>query len=176
MTLQHTRPTAAAVAIITAMGAALAGCAQQAPMALACEPNQRALVRQVVTNGAPQTELRCETAGPSAMAASASMTTPATAIPIGYAQAPLADARLVPASYTLPPTAATERVAYQPARERRVVSRPKRSVAKSAVIIGSSAGVAAGIGAAIGGKKGAGIGALVGGGGAALWDQLTRNK
>jgi len=53
---------------------------------------------------------------------------------------------------------------------------PKRSLAKSAVIIGSSAGVGAGVGAAIGGKKGAGIGALIGGGGAAIWDQITRRK
>jgi hypothetical protein len=49
-------------------------------------------------------------------------------------------------------------------------------VKKSAIIIGSSAGVGAGVGAAVGGKKGAGIGALIGGGGAALWDQITRRK
>jgi hypothetical protein len=70
---------------------------------------------------------------------------------------------------------APQRVSYQPARER-VVRQPARSVKKSAVIIGSSAGVGAGVGALIGGKKGAGIGALVGGGGAALWDQITRRK
>ena len=45
---------------------------------------------------------------------------------------------------------------------------------KSAVIIGSSAGVGAGVGAAMGGKKGALIGAAIGGGGAAIWDQVTR--
>jgi hypothetical protein len=56
------------------------------------------------------------------------------------------------------------------------VSRPTRSVKKSAIIIGSSAGVGAGVGAAIGGKKGAGIGALIGGGSAAVWDQITRRK
>ena len=47
-------------------------------------------------------------------------------------------------------------------------------VKKSAIIIGSSAGAGAGVGAAIGGKKGALIGAAIGGGGATLWDQLTR--
>jgi hypothetical protein len=67
------------------------------------------------------------------------------------------------------------RASYQRA-ERVVVRQPKRSVKKSAIIIGSSAGVGAGIGAAVGGKKGAGIGALLGGGGAALWDQMTRRK
>jgi hypothetical protein len=49
-------------------------------------------------------------------------------------------------------------------------------VKKSAIIIGSSAGVGAGVGAAVGGKKGALIGAAIGGGGAAIWDQITRRK
>jgi hypothetical protein len=51
-----------------------------------------------------------------------------------------------------------------------------RSWQKSAVIIGSSAGVGAGVGAAVGGKKGALIGAAIGGGGAAIWDQATRRR
>ena len=33
-----------------------------------------------------------------------------------------------------------------------------------------------GVGAAVGGKKGALIGAAIGGGGAAIWDQITRRK
>jgi hypothetical protein len=49
-------------------------------------------------------------------------------------------------------------------------------VKKSAIIIGSSAGVGAGVGAAVGGKKGALIGAAIGGGGAAIWDQITRRN
>jgi hypothetical protein len=52
----------------------------------------------------------------------------------------------------------------------------RRTVKKSAIIIGSSSGVGAGVGAAVGGKKGALIGAVIGGGGAALWDQVTRRK
>jgi hypothetical protein len=57
----------------------------------------------------------------------------------------------------------------------REVERPRgRSWQKSAVIIGSSAGIGAGVGAAVGGKKGALIGAAVGGGSAAIWDQATR--
>jgi len=55
-------------------------------------------------------------------------------------------------------------------------TKPRRSVTKSAVIIGSSAGVGAGVGAAVGGKKGALVGALIGGGGATLWDQITRRQ
>jgi hypothetical protein len=54
--------------------------------------------------------------------------------------------------------------------------RKTRSVAKSAIIIGSSAGIGAGVGAAAGGKKGALIGAAIGGGGATIWDQVTRRK
>jgi hypothetical protein len=69
----------------------------------------------------------------------------------------------------------------RPVRTRQVVYdeqpvRRTRSVKKSAVIIGSSAGVGAGVGAAVGGKKGALIGAAIGGGGAAIWDQVTRRK
>jgi len=51
-----------------------------------------------------------------------------------------------------------------------------RSVKKSAIIIGSSAGIGAGLGGAISGKKGALIGAALGGGGAAIWDQMTRRN
>jgi hypothetical protein len=51
-----------------------------------------------------------------------------------------------------------------------------RSVKKSAIIIGSSAGIGAGVGAAVSGKKGALIGAAIGGGGAAIWDQMTRRN
>jgi hypothetical protein len=51
-----------------------------------------------------------------------------------------------------------------------------RSWQKSAVIIGSSAGIGAGVGAAAGGKKGALIGAAIGGGASAIWDQVTRGK
>ena len=65
----------------------------------------------------------------------------------------------------------TDQVVYD---ERPV--RKTRSVAKSAIIIGSSAGAGAGVGAAVGGKKGASIGAAIGGGGATLWDQVTRRK
>ena len=93
---------------------------------------------------------------------------------------PLDNTRLV--RTTNPQQVVTREVAprtvtrYQPVPERVVVRQPKRSVKKSAVIIGSSAGVGAGLGAAFGGKKGAGIGALLGGGGAAIWDQITRRQ
>ena len=49
-------------------------------------------------------------------------------------------------------------------------------VKKSALIIGSSAGIGAGVGAAVKGKKGALIGAAIGGGAATVWDQATRRR
>lgn len=107
--------------------------------------------------------------------------TNAYAQPVNYAQPvsdtqPLANTRFVPANQVVTRDVAPARVVYRRAPERRAVSRPKRSVGTSALIIGSSAAGGAGIGALIGGKKGAGIGALAGGGAAALWDQITRRK
>ena len=42
--------------------------------------------------------------------------------------------------------------------------------------IGEGATTGAELGAVLGGKKGAAIGAIVGGGGATLWDQITRRR
>lgn len=206
MALQNIRQKSAAAAAVIGLGALLVGCGTRdsglnaaqfaagtpvgAPLAVSCEPNQRAVVRQVAVNGALQSQVQCETVtqGFAPVGTVGGYGVPA---PIGYAPAPA----VVPASYGYTQPAplentrivrtaypqevvtrqAPQRVVYQPARER-VVTQPKRSVKKSAIIIGSSAGVGAAIGAAAGGKKGAGIGALIGGGGAAVWDQITRRK
>jgi uncharacterized protein YcfJ len=77
--------------------------------------------------------------------------------------------RVVRTVSTPAPRSTSQRVVYT---ERK----PVRSKTKSAVIIGGSAAAGAGVGALIGGKKGALIGALAGGGGAAIWDQVTRRK
>ncbi len=75
----------------------------------------------------------------------------------------------------------TERVAAQPAARRvstdRVASesQPRRSWQKSALLIGGSAGAGAGVGALMGGKKGALAGAAIGGGAAAIYDQVKRH-
>jgi hypothetical protein len=195
MALQNIRRTGAAVAAVAGLGALLVGCgannlpntqaqafgAAGAPVSVACEPNQRAIVRQVVVNGVLQAQAECQSLGAVGTTGVAPVAYPPAAVPVsyGYTQAAIPETRLVRTAYTpavVTREAAPQRVVYQPARERVVVTRPKRSVKKSAVIIGSSAGVGAGIGAAVGGKKGAGIGALIGGGGAALWDQITRRK
>jgi len=192
MALQHIRRGAAAVAV-AGLGTVLVACgatapppaqsqmlaAAGAPMSVVCEPNQRAIVRQVVVNGVVQAQAECSSAGAAPVAtfggpAPVAYGAAPSAQPIayGYSQAAIPETQLIRTA----PARAPERVVYQPARQREIVTKPKRSVTKSAVIIGSSAGVGAGIGAAVGGKKGAGIGALIGGGGAALWDQITRRQ
>jgi hypothetical protein len=203
MTLQNIRQKGAAAAAVVGLGALLVGCSRDginaaqlagtaagAPVSVSCEPNQRAVVRQIAVNGALQSQVQCESAfAPAGAAGSFGATAPAgyvsapTVLPGGYQQvayapvAPLDNTRIVRTAYP------QEAVVTREVAPRRVVTQrtervaqPKRSVKKSAVIIGSSAGVGAGIGAAVGGKKGAGIGALIGGGGAAIWDQITRRK
>lgn len=208
MGLQQIRNKGMAAAAIVGMGALLVGCSRDvagtqfasntagAPVAVSCEPNQRAVVRQVAVNGAMQSQVQCESVTASSAFAPVGMSGGyGGTLPVGYA-APSAPV-YQPAAYNggyvpvaandntqyvrtaypqqvVTRQAAPQRVVYQRAQER--VVKPKRSVAKSAVIIGASAGAGAGIGAAVGGKKGAGIGALIGGGGAALWDQITRRK
>lgn len=198
MTLQNIRQKGAAAAAVVGLGALLAGCSRDgvsaaqvagaaagAPLSVSCEPNQRAVVRQVAVNGAWQSQVQCETVVPAGYAATGTggfAATPAGYAPSAYQPvayapvAPLDNTRIVRTAYP------QETVVTRQAAPRRVVTQriervqPKRSVKKSAVIIGSSAGVGAGIGAAVGGKKGAGIGALIGGGGAAIWDQVTRRR
>jgi hypothetical protein len=95
------------------------------------------------------------------------------ATPVVYESLP--EARVIPAEQParVVRSVPARQVVY---RDEVVRARPRRSVAKSAVIIGSAAGGGAGIGALIGGKKGALIGAAIGGGGATVWDQMTRRK
>jgi|tagenome__1003787_1003787.scaffolds.fasta_scaffold20845920_1 hypothetical protein len=200
MGFQNMRQTGTAMAAIAGLGALLVGCGSQnsgfartdagsgfggqvQPMAVSCEPTQRAVVRQVAVNGGFQAQVQCETVNGLAVGTAGYGATPVAyqpgVQPVNYLQpapAALDDTRFARAAAPQVVTreAAPQRVAYQRAPER--IVKPTRSVKKSAIIIGSSAGAGAGLGAVIGGKKGAGIGALIGGGGAALWDQITRRK
>ena len=153
-----------------------------APVIVSCEPHQRTLVRPVVVNGATVQQVECVAAEQTQAAAYAQ--------PAGYAASAYAPA--APVVQRVVRQAAPARVVYddiedarvirtstaRPVRTRQVVYQEpvakKRSVKKSAAIIGSSAAVGAGIGALAKGKKGALIGAAIGGGGAAIWDQITR--
>lgn len=204
MTLQNIRQKGAAAAAVVGLGALLVGCSRDGvnaaqiagvtagapPLAVSCEPNQRAVVRQVAVNGAFQSQVQCETVVPAGFAATGT-TGSFGAMPVAYQNGyqPVAyNGGYVPVAATEPARIVRtaypqEAVVVREAAPRRVVtqrvervSQPKRSVKKSAIIIGSSAGVGAAIGAAAGGKKGAGIGALIGGGSAAVWDQITRRK
>ncbi len=162
----------------------LAGTQAGVPVLVTCEPHQRTLVRPVVVNGATVSQVECVTAGQIASSqpiGSNGMPVPAAAAPVYQSYQPVRttpvyadeDARVVAAPY---PSTRTARAT--PARQTvyREPVKQGRSVKKSAIIIGSSAGVGAGVGAAVGGKKGALIGAAIGGGGAAIWDQVTRRK
>ena len=156
------------------------------PVVVSCEPHQRTLVRPVIVNGATVSQIECVATGQNPAAPEAAVA-PAVAAPLTAAPQPvyrtarapqpvyedLGDARVVPAAYPSEPARPTQtrEVVYD-----REPVKKKRSVKKSAVIIGSSAGVGAGVGAIVGGKKGALIGAAIGGGGATIWDQVTRRK
>jgi hypothetical protein len=158
------------------------------PIVVSCEPGQRTIVRPTMVNGTAMSQVEC-------VAAEAQQ-------PVAYAQAlaqpSVAQPLATPIAYR---TAAPQRVVHDVGRDvsdtevvpvstRASSARPvsarqivyderrvqRRTVQKSAVIIGSSAGVGAGVGAAVGGKKGALLGAVIGGGGATLWDQITRRK
>jgi hypothetical protein len=158
----------------------LATAAQQAqagsPVVVSCEPTQRTLVRPVVVNGATVSQVECITSGVTpALAPPNALTSPAPvpqyqqprAMPVAYTDLP--DARVVTAEPPATVVPARQVVYREPVRR-------TRSVKKSAIIIGSSAGAGAGVGALIGGKKGALIGAAIGGGGATVWDQMTRRQ
>ncbi len=145
------------------------------PVVVSCEPHQRALVRTALVNGATMPQVECVAADP--QAAYAQGYAPAQAVPTAYgyaaprAYSDLGDTRVVPVrTYPVAAPVRTRQVVYREP----VTVRRGRSVKKSAIIIGSSAGVGAGVGAAVGGKKGALIGAAIGGGSAAIWDQITR--
>jgi hypothetical protein len=154
------------------------------PIIVSCEPGQRTLVRPVIINGAAVSQVECVSNGQAVgYASQAAAPAAAAVVPASYRHAVpdprdgvISDPRIVPASYPAATARATpaRQIVYEEDRPVRV--KRGRSVKKSAIVIGSSAGVGAGVGAAVGGKKGALIGAAIGGGGAALWDQITRRK
>ncbi len=151
--------------------AATAGQLAGSPVVVSCEPHQRALVRPTVVNGTAMSQVECVAADPQAAAGYTQAAYGQMAAPVAYRySAPVSDARVVPVRTYRAAPARTRQVVYRDP----VTVKKGRSVKKSAIIIGSSAGVGAGVGGLAGGKKGALIGAAIGGGGAAIWDQITR--
>jgi len=65
-------------------------------------------------------------------------------------------------------------VRNEPVAVRNVETAPRRSVAKTALIIGGSAASGAGVGGIVGGKKGALLGAAIGGGAASIYEATRR--
>ena len=174
--------------VSTPLSASTAASSAGSPVVVSCEPNQRTLVRPVIVNGATLSQIECisNVVSPNAVqpvAMQVPMAAPVAAAPmfqpVSYTQPQLVQpaARLPDARVVMAPEPAT---VARPLPVRQAVYddvrpvRRTRTVKKSAVIIGSSAGIGAGVGAAVGGKKGALLGAAIGGGGATLWDQLTR--
>ena len=130
------RNTSAAGALAIAGTILVAGCSPHelteariqttatAPMAVSCEPTQRAIVRPVVINGVTMSQVECTTTGVVAGPAQAVYQPGvASAVPVSYSPIPssaLDDARLVraastrvaagPVTYVRTP----ERVAYRP--------------------------------------------------------------
>ena len=154
-------------------GRAAAGAA---PIAVNCGPGQQALIRPSLLAGQTISQVDCVPV--SGMPGAATV-----GYPVGYpgvGGAPVAAAyydapRMVEAPVVYRPAARP--VSYRQASAPRVVERRSgRSWQKSALIIGSSAGVGAGVGGAVKGKKGALVGAAIGGGAATIWDQVTRRK
>ena len=149
--------------------------AANAPVVVSCAPSQRTMVRPAVVNGMAVSQVECIAADPAVGYGSPVDAAP-IATPVVYRPAArsLNDTQIVSAPAPAARVSPARQVVYQD--DRPVVRRPARSVKKSAVIIGTSAGAGAGLGAIVGGKKGALIGAAIGGGGAAVWDQITRRK
>src|SRR5215213_9148752 len=126
------------------------------PMVVSCEPNQRTLVRPTIVNGVALSQVECISAGDAAFAPAQGAQPALAAVPVRYAAAPrvvssrsdeLADTRIIGAETpAYPPSVArpipARQVIYDDERPAKVVKRG-RTVQKSAIIIGSSAGVGA---------------------------------
>ena len=122
MALQQIRRKGATVAGVIGLATLAVGCGATreaalngAPFSVACEPNQRAIVRQVAVNGSLQSQVQCQ----SAFAPTGTTGSYGEAAPVAYAQAPSAQQigymqPAGPASYVQP-------VAYEPLDNTRLV-------------------------------------------------------
>ena len=142
--------------------------ADASALEVACEPGQRAVVRQASAMAAGSVACVSVTGAP-ALAYAAS---PGRATPVAYTPS---------AGYARPAVINEPIAVYRPrsvpvSYEPREVARPTRSVKKSVAIIAGSTAVGATIGGLTKGKKGALIGGIVGGGAATVWDQVTRRR
>jgi hypothetical protein len=176
---QHARGNAAPI-VPAGYGTAVPAVTQPLAPTLACAPHQEAAVARVIVNGGEAATLTCVDRVPQGYT-----TYPQTALApqtqfVSMAPAPVpveavpvvrttSAARARPARQVVYRDADDDVVRYEPD-----VRQDKRSVAKTAMVIGGSAGTGAGVGAIFGGKKGALIGAAIGGGAASIYEASKR--
>jgi hypothetical protein len=171
-----------APAALTPYGTAVPATAQPITPTVACAPHQEAAVARLLVNGVEAATLTCVDRVPAGYVAYpqaglvpqgqfvstapvAVQTMPVRTVPVSRAET----ARSRPARQVVYRDADDDVVRYEPdARQER------RSVAKTAMIIGGSAGTGAGVSAIVGGKKGALIGAAIGGGAASIYEATKR--
>ncbi len=157
---------------------------QPATVAVNCEPNQQAVVRQTMVNGEMHVNIQCVGAGgPQQVVYTDQYGRPLPVMPNGIGPTPVTYApqpAYAPAPvYAAQPVYASQPVARTTVRsEQRVVServpQKKRSWQKAALLIGGSAGTGAGVGGLVAGKKGALVGAAIGGGAASIYEGVKR--
>jgi hypothetical protein len=155
---------------------------QPAGPTVTCGPNQEPAMARVMVNGAEAATLTCVDRAPQGyvMYPQPGMVPQAQLVSLAGAPVPVAaPVQTVPVVRSTPrSTAPVRRVSYQDRGGDIVQYEPDRrqgrSIAKTAMIIGGSAGTGAGVGAIMGGKKGALIGAAIGGGAASIYEATKR--
>jgi len=160
-------PSAVVAANGASTGVAPATAAGATPIAVNCGPGQQALIRPSLIAGQTISQVDCVPVAGGPAAAATAYPGLAAPVPVAYYGQPVEQ----PVVYRPAPRPVTYRQAPRAVRRN-----TGRSWQKSAIIIGSSAGVGAGVGGAVKGKKGALLGAAIGGGVATIWDQATRRK
>ena len=151
--------------------------AQSASPGVQCAPNQQPTMARVFANGQELMTLACvdrandgmayyQPAQPM-MAAPVAYAQPVSYVPVQQAPAPQVVAPARPTARRVTYREQGDTVRYEPDAQ-------KRSIAKTAMIIGGTAGAGAGVGAIAGGKKGALIGAAIGGGAASIYEATKR--
>ena len=174
--------SAAAPLTPAAYAVPLPAMAQPTSPTVACGPNQEPAMARVVVNGAEAATLTCVDRVPQTYLAypQAGMVPQSQLVSLPGLVAPAAvPVQTVPVVQSVPrSTAPVRRVSYRNRDDDIVQYEPDRrqgrSIAKTAMIIGGSAGTGAGVGAIMGGKKGALIGAAIGGGAASIYEATKR--
>jgi hypothetical protein len=163
-------------------GAPVPAMTQPMTPTVACGPNQEPAMARVLVNGGEAATLTCVDRAPQNYLAypQGGMVPQSQLVSLAGAPAPMMMPQAVPVVRSTPSrTVPARRVSYGNRDDDIVQYEPDRrpqgrSIAKTAMIIGGSAGTGAGIGAIVGGKKGALIGAAIGGGAASIYEARKR--